>query len=274
MSYQVHLLRPLASGGNADVQLGQRSDTRAYVVVKYLREWHLDHARKGFAREVRILDQKLPGMIPILFSDVKTERPYYVMPYHAGGSLTKHAGRLSDQQLLAVANASARSLAALHARHIDHGDFKPDNILITDEGNLQLADPLGNGFGCTVLFAQNHGGTPGYWAPEIRAGGPISEAGDAYSYGATLYHLLTGRKPVDGQRLDLLVRGLTGTPEIRETIAACCQPNPGDRPNMREVLRLLAGATWAELQAERKQRRATVLCAAGVFALILLAVAE
>jgi hypothetical protein len=82
------------------------------------------------------------------------------------------------------------------------------------------------------------------------------------------------KEPVDGQRLDLLVRGLTGTPEIRETIAACCQPNPGDRPNMREVLRLLAGATWAELQAERKQRRATVLCAAGVFALILLAVAE
>ena len=40
---------------------------------------------------------------------------------------------------------------------------------------------------------------------------------------------------------DLLVRGLTGTPEIRVTIAACCQPNPGDRPNMREVLRLLAG---------------------------------
>ena len=81
MSYQVHLLRPLASGGNADVQLGQRSDTGAYVVVKYLREWHLDHARKGFAREVRILDQNLPGMIQVLFSDVKTERPYYVMPY-------------------------------------------------------------------------------------------------------------------------------------------------------------------------------------------------
>ncbi len=274
MSYQVHLLRPLASGGNADVQLGQRSDTRAYVVVKYLREWHLDHARKGFAREVRILDQNLPGMVPILFSDVKAERPYYVMPYLAGGSLTKHAGRLSDQQLLAVANASARSLRALHARHIDHGDFKPDNILITDEGNLQLADPLGNGFGCTVLFAQNHGGTPGYWAPEIRARGPISQAGDAYSYGATLYHLLTGRKPVDGQRLDLLVRGLTGTPEIRETIAACCQPNPGNRPAMQEVLRLLAGAKWADLQAERNKQRVTALCAVGLFALILLAVAE
>ncbi len=274
MSYQVHLLRPLASGGNADVQLGQRSDTRAYVVVKYLREWHLDHARKGFAREVRILDQNLPGMVPILFSDVKAERPYYVMPYLAGGSLTKHAGRLSDQQLLAVANASARSLRALHARHIDHGDFKPDNILITDEGNLQLADPLGNGFGCTVLFAQNHGGTPGYWAPEIRARGPISQAGDAYSYGATLYHLLTGRKPVDGQRLDLLVRGLTGAPEIRETIAACCQPNPGNRPAMQEVLRLLAGAKWADLQAERNKQRVTALCAVGLFALILLAVAE
>jgi serine/threonine-protein kinase len=178
MSYQVHLLRPLASGGNADVQLGQRSDTRAYVVVKYLREWHLDHARKGFAREVRILDQKLPGMILISFSDVKTERPYYVMPYHAGGPLPNTPDAFRTSSYLPSRTASARSLAALHARHIDHDDFKPDNILITDEGNLQLADPLGNGFGCTVLFAQNHGGTPGYWAPEIRAGGPISEAGD------------------------------------------------------------------------------------------------
>lgn len=105
----------MASGGNADVQLGQRSDTGAYVVVKYLREWHLDHARKGFAREVRILDQNLPGMIQILFSDVKTERPYYVMPYLAGGSLTKHAGRLSGQQLLAVANASSRNRSTAHA---------------------------------------------------------------------------------------------------------------------------------------------------------------
>src|SRR5712692_4302496 len=102
MSYQVHLLRPLASGGNADVQLGQRSDTRAYVVVKYLREWHLDHARKGFAREVRILDKNLPGMVPILFSDVKAERTYDVMPELAGGPLTGHPARLSDQPLPAV----------------------------------------------------------------------------------------------------------------------------------------------------------------------------
>jgi serine/threonine protein kinase len=273
MSYQVLLLRPLASGGNADVQLGQRSDTGARVVVKFLREWNLDHARKAFEREVRIVGQNLPGMVPILFADVQTQRPYYVMPYLTGGSVTKHAGRFSEQQLLAVAADAARSLAVLHERRIAHGDCKPDNILITDQGRLQLADPLGNGIGCTVLFSQNHGGTPGYWAPEVCGGRPISQAGDVYSYGATLYHLLTGLKPKDEQRLDQLVRGYSAHPTIIEIIAACCQPTPCLRPTMREVLRMCSGVRWADIQIERQQQRVTVACTVGLLAIIFLAAA-
>src|SRR5215475_5535360 len=115
MSYQIFLLRALTPGGNGDIYLGQRSDTGVHVIVKYLREFHLEHARKAFKREVRILSQNLPGMITILFADVEAEKPYYVMPYLAGGSTTKHSGRLSAQQVMAVAFESARSLAGLHA---------------------------------------------------------------------------------------------------------------------------------------------------------------
>ena len=54
-------LQPLSAGGNGDLYLGQRGDNGEYVVVKYLREHHLPHARKAFAREIRILGRQLRG---------------------------------------------------------------------------------------------------------------------------------------------------------------------------------------------------------------------
>ena len=133
-----------------------------------------------------------------------------------GGSLTRYAGRLTENQLHAVAADVGRTLAVLHAGYVAHGDIKPDNILVSQDGRLQVADPLGNGVGCTVLFSEHHGGTPGYWAPEVCAGGPISYAAEVYSYGATLYELLTGRKPQDGRRLDPGLEGNAQT--IRQLI--------------------------------------------------------
>lgn len=269
MSYQVVNLRLLHSGGNGDLFIGRRSDSGEYVVVKRLREYHLAHARKAFAREVRILARGLPGFVPLLFGDTSAERPYYVMPYLSGGSLTAYAARLIDSQLQTIATELARTLANLHAGYDAHGDFKPDNILVTQDGRLQVADPLGNGTVLTMLFSGNHGGTPGYWAPEIRAGGSISRSGDAYSYGATLYELLTGRRPRDGQRLDPGSEGYARAPKIRQIIAACCQSNPGARPSMQEVLRMLGGEEWAHIQAARNQRQlATAACVLGGLVLL------
>jgi eukaryotic-like serine/threonine-protein kinase len=273
MSYQVVCLNLLASGGNGDLYLGYRDDTGAKVVIKYLREWQLDHARHGFAREVRILEKNLPGMIPLLFADLKAQQPYYVMPYLPGGSATKHAGRLSPQQLLAIALESAGALSTLHDRHISHGDFKPDNLLVTEQGNLQLADPLGNGFGCTVLFAQNRGGTPGYWAPEIRNGRPISPASDVYSYGATLHHLATRIKPNDARPLDLSLPVFKMQPQIAEIIAACCRLRPAERPTMQEVQRMLAGARWVQVLQSRQEQRTLALCAVALLGVLFLAAA-
>lgn len=275
MSWRVMCLVHWRSGGNADLQIGRRSDTGEHVVVKFLRDFRLPHARRAFEREVRILARRSPGMMPILFADASGERPYYVMPFLSGGSLAQYAGRLSDEQLVAVACEMGRSLAALHATHISHGDIKPDNILVSGDGKLQVADPLGNGIGCTVLFSQNHGGTPGYWAPEVQAGGPISPPGDVFSYGATLYHLLTGSKPQDGQRLDLVLQGHARAQKIREIIAVCCQRDPAARPNIQEVLRLLSGESWADIeQSRQQQKQITAVCAFGLLGLLVFALAE
>lgn len=270
MSYPVAILRALNSGGNGDLFLGTRTDCGELVVVKYLREYHVPHARRAFVREVRILERKLQGVVPLLFANTDAERPYYVMPYLGGGTLTQYAGRLNDYQLQIIATELASTLVNLHGALEAHGDVKPDNVLVTQDGRLQVADPLGNGTVFTMLFSENHGGTPGYWAPEIRAGGSISRAGDVYSYGATMYHLLTGRRPQDGHRLDPASEGYRGALKVQEIIAVCCQSDPGARPTMQEVLRMVLGEGWADVQAARKQRQElATACVIGGLALLL-----
>lgn len=268
--------RPLNSGGCGDLEIGQRSDNGAWVVIKYLREFRSPDARKRFLREVRVLLRRYRGLIQLLWWDTDAERPYYIMPYLPGGSLTRHCGKLLQAQLHAVALDLALTLADIHGKFDAHGDVKPDNILVSNEGRLQVADPLGNGINCSVIFAQNHGGTPGYWAPEITANRPISAAGDVYSYGATLYHLLTGKRPQDGERFEISLAGYSISPKIREIILACCQKSPAARPTIVEVLRMLQGESWLDIQAakQRSNRLLTGLCAAAGLLLLFGAFGE
>lgn len=272
MSSQVQVLnlQPLHAGGHGDLFIGQLSSNGVRVVVKYLRECHMPHERNAFVREVGILSRGIDGIVRLFGSNTQTERPYYVMEYLPGGPLSQYAGRLGAKQLLAVATELAHRLANFHATVGSHGDFKPDNILLSQNGQLKIADPLGNGCGFTVLFSQNHGGTPGYWAPEVKAGGSISRPGDVYSYGATLYHLQTGLRPQDGRPLDPNGQGHLCDPRIQETIMACCQSHPKARPTMQEVLHMLGGTKWAEIHAQRKQVENTLILVGAVGGLFLL----
>lgn len=272
MSFHYLVLRPLNSGGYGDLYLGQRSDNGLRVVIKYLREFRNECYRRGFQRAVRLQGRQLPGVVPLLGADTNAERPYCVMAYLEGGSLAQYAGRLSADQLHAVAVALARIVANIHAANEIHGDFKPDNILVSREGHIQVADPLGAGSLFTKLFSANRGGTPGYWAPEIHGGASISFAGDLYSYGATLHHLVTGQRPQDGVPLDVNSWAYESIPKVREIVAACCQANPQARPAIAEVLQMFDGRAWAEIQAERAQREQALagFCfAVGLIALIV-----
>jgi serine/threonine protein kinase len=197
--------------------------------------------------------------------------PYYIMPYFAAGSLTRYAGKLNADQLQDVAVELASTIASLHSALELHGDFKPDNILVTDDGRLQVGDPLGNGTIFTMLFSENRGGTPGYWAPEVRTGGPISRASDIHSYGATLAHLLTGIRPRDGHPLPLNV-AYPRNSKVEDIILACCQTDPNARPSIGEVLSMLAGKRWDDIQSERRERQ-ELLTGCGIAALVVIGIA-
>jgi eukaryotic-like serine/threonine-protein kinase len=243
-------MRKLASGGMADVYVGQRNDTWEWVVVKYLRDAHLLENRKYFAREVRILTKRVhAGVVSILSWNLDAPVPWYVMPYFPGGKLTAWAGRLTQAQLTNIAIEMAVTLNAMHSQAIAHGDFKPDNILLTQQGRLRIGDPLGNGAGCTVVWRANRGGTPGYWAPEIARGGVISPAGDVFSFGATLYQMATGCQPVDGQMLDPLMVGTVVPAAFRALILRCCAPDWRLRPSASQIVAMLRNGGVATIRA-------------------------
>lgn len=243
-------VRPLDSGGRGDVHLYYFRTKNLQVAVKFLRESHLRHQKRAFFREIDMLAKQLPGMVKLIDFNKLANPPYYVMEYLGGGTLTQYAGRLAEDHLLTLARGLANVLATFHSKCGPHGDYKPDNIFAAQDGKLKLGDPAGNGFGFSVLLAPARGGTPGYWAPQIQNNGTVSPQADVFSFGATLYHLVTGRRPVDGQQLDPLANGFMCPSRLREVILLCTRTDPKTRPTMQHVVRFLDGESWASIRAE------------------------
>ena len=171
---------------------------------------------------------------------------YIVLEYERGRSLkewrTRH-GEPSEETLVGLVAPLLDGLAAVHRAGYLHRDIKPDNIYVRDEdGSLVLLD-----FGAARSAATERpepGGavvTPGYGAIEQYAGGGSQGPWtDIYSMGATLYWLVTGRKPVDAPArvagaADPLPRAQDlaadrYSPQFLAAIDWALRPQPGDRP--------------------------------------------
>ena len=267
----IQWIEKLDEGGAGDVWLGFWPRYGVRVVGKYLRESADSAARKGFAREVRILQRNFTGFVRVFLAGPDAPRPYYVMEYFVNGPIVRWAGTLNRAQLALIALDASTYLAALHRAGIAHGDIKPPNLLLGDDRRVRVADPIGCGWGCTRLFAENRGGTPGYWAPEILRGHSISLAADVWSFGATMYHLACGVRPTDGVAFDLRYPIFSIAPEIGEIVRACCQQDPSARPGMADVALLLIGQPWSAIKAEKQAAAFKAFLGAGAAALFLAA---
>lgn len=191
--------------------------------------------------------------------------PYVMLEWMEYGSLSGLVELLRGQgRSLPMAYAAyygkalAAALQAVHAADIVHRDVKPDNVLIGRDGVAKLTDfgiakdlapgaPRLTEMGLTM-------GTPGFMAPEQLGGlpGPIS---DIFSYGVTLYVLLTGRLPeqeVSANRIPLGIlrhEALAALPPATvRTIQRLTAFEVEDRPqSFKEVLALLDGTDWSEV---------------------------
>lgn len=181
--------------------------------------------RKKFEREARRLAAiKHPGVVQVLEAFNQNNTSYYSMEYLGGGSLDgyiKKKGHLTEPEALRLFKHVTDAMSYLHAQHMLHLDLKPGNIMMKDDGTTAIID-----FGLAKQFDSNGNpessstigaGTPGY-APieqahyngENRTAFPATM--DVYALGATLFKMLTGKRPPEGSQV--LNEGLP-TDELR-----------------------------------------------------------
>jgi formylglycine-generating enzyme required for sulfatase activity/tRNA A-37 threonylcarbamoyl transferase component Bud32 len=138
---------------------------------------------------------------------------YIVMQFLEGGTLadriaTDHA--MPWREACRIARDAALGLSVAHAKHVVHRDVKPENLMITPDGVVKIAD-----FGLAADGARGGDepvraevmGTPAYMSPEQIDGRRVDGRADIYALGCTLYVMLTGRKPFDGEStIEVLLR--------------------------------------------------------------------
>jgi len=158
-----------------------------------------------FEREIETLRRlQHPNIVQMYdVGDVEDVR-FYCMEYVDGGSvesLLEAEGKLSLEVAVDITYQVAEALEYAHAQGVVHRDIKPANILLTRDGTAKVTD-----FGVAkvieatqVTVTSGIVGTIEYLAPEQASGGAVTQATDIYSLGITLYEMVTGRSPFEGE---------------------------------------------------------------------------
>jgi hypothetical protein len=199
------LVELLGSGGQATVWLAEDRMLGQRVALKILRAGADERTRARWLEEVR-QGRRLshPNLIRIHDVVEASDRPVAVMELVPGGTLAERVlehGAQPVDDVVRWAREVLEVLGYLHEQRIVHRDVKPSNLLVAEDGRVKLSD-LGLVRSLdrdSDLTATMEGvGTPRFMAPEQLRGEPPSPACDLYSLGVTMYQLLTGRLPFDG----------------------------------------------------------------------------
>lgn len=199
------LVETLGIGGMGTVYKARDTLLDRFVALKLLRKDlgdEIDYATR-LQQEARVAASiNHPNVIQVFSSGQDHGQFYLVMELVDQGSLDdliEQKKNLPEEQVLEAGIQVAKGLRAAHAKGLIHRDVKPANILFSDEHMAKIGD-----FGLAGVAAEaSEGrgeiwGTPYYVAPERLNNQPEDFRSDIYSLGATLFHALAGRAPIEG----------------------------------------------------------------------------
>ncbi len=201
------LIKRIGGGGMAVVYKAKCLLLNRFVAVKILRSEFTDD--EEFVKRFRVEAQAAaslshPNIVSIYDVGHDGNTHYIVMEYVDGITLKQYIaqkGVLPWREAVNIAIQISSALEQAHKNNIVHRDIKPHNILITKEGIAKVTD-----FGiaravssATITMVGSTIGSVHYFSPEQARGGYIDEKSDLYSLGITIYEMVTGKVPFDGE---------------------------------------------------------------------------
>ena len=199
------IIEKIGAGGMADVYKAKDHKLNRFVAVKVLKAEY--SSNKNFVSKFRVEAQSAAGLMhPNIVNvyDVGEEEGmyYFVMELVEGITLKNYIEkkiRLSVKEAVSIAIQVSMGIEAAHNNGIIHRDIKPQNIIISKDGKVKVAD-FGIARAATSDTITSHAmGSVHYTSPEQARGGYSDAKSDIYSIGITLFEMVTGRVPFDGE---------------------------------------------------------------------------
>jgi serine/threonine protein kinase len=203
------LVKCLQTGQNSQVwEVVETSSHRHFALKLLLREKNKDSdAKRMLYHEAKVgLEMRHPNVIRIVYVSNEKEHHYFVMEYFPAGSLKSRLINKNydfiKERAHSIFKQAATGFAYITASGWVHRDIKPDNLLVNSAGDLRIIDFAlamrikTPGFFNKLFHRKGAvGGTRSYMSPEQIRGEMLDGRADIYSYGATLYELVTYRPP-------------------------------------------------------------------------------
>jgi hypothetical protein len=235
-----------------------------------------------------------PNIVQVFSSGTDHGQFYLVMELVEHGSLDdfiEQQTRLPEEQVLEAGIQTAKGLRAAYGKGLIHRDVKPANILFADEHMAKIGD-----FGLAGIAAEARGeiwGTPYYVAPERLNYQPEDFRSDIYSLGATLFHALAGKAPIEGetnsatelrtlkqQPFLLSVVAPEVSPETARVLQRMIAPEPAQRfssydelvTELERAYKKLTGRDVIDVATAKRKTRRIITAAAAVLLMVALGV--
>ena len=246
----------IGTGGMADVYKGKDHKLNRYVAIKVLKPEFREDTK--FIKKFQTEAQSAAGLthpnIVNVFDVGNDEGVYYIVMELIEGITLKDyiskKGKLSIKEATSIAIQVSMGLEAAHSHGIVHRDVKPQNIIISTDGKVKVTDFGIARAASSNTISSNVMGSVHYSSPEQVRGGYSDEKSDIYSLGITLYEMVTGVVPFDGDTTvaiaikhlqEEMIPPSTYTPELPfslERIIEKCTQKSVDRRyrNMSEVI--------------------------------------
>lgn len=201
------VLHRLGVGGMSEVYLAFQHSLHRHVALKVLRADFVgsDEHEQRFLQEARAVASLMHPNIVQVYDVGKFDSIHYIAQEYVPGSnlsaFIQRRGALPLEESISILWQATAALQKAASIGLVHRDIKPDNLLLTPDGEVKVAD-----FGLARARGQNQNltavgvtlGTPLYMSPEQIQGLSVDSRSDLYSLGATAYHMLAGRPPFSG----------------------------------------------------------------------------